>query len=155
MNAISRQALNIPLKSFLHFRPLLISLITLSSRLSPGSLVSIFGLFTLRNEYFPYAMLAMDLIMGGPSAAASALTGIISGYGWWYLVYSPEAGRSGAGYATAPGWLRQLVDGNPTTGARVGGAAARATAGAAAAANRAAARATGHNWGSGQRLGSD
>lgn len=150
INAISILALNMPLKSFLHFRPLLLSLITLSSRLSPNSVVSIFGLFSLSNSYFPFAMLAMDLVMGGPSAAASSVTGIISGYLWWYLVYSDEAGRPGAEFANAPAWLHRLVGGNTPVTQTVSGAAGSA----AGAANRAVNRATGgYSWGSGQRLG--
>lgn len=150
----------------MHFRAMLMTLVTLSAYLNPAALVSIFGLFTMQNQYFPYALLAIDLFVGGPSAALHALTGLIAGYVWWWLVHSPEAhaqarraGRSGSWqrYAEAPGLLRQLVgDGSRTgTGGGAEGAAAVAADRASAAAGRAGAafRDEAHRWGTGHRLG--
>jgi len=141
------------------------TLITLSSYLSPASMVSIFGFFTLQNQYFPYALLAIDFFVGGPSAAIKAITGIITGYTWWWLLYSPEAiaharraGRAGSWkrYAEAPMILENLVGSGATTGNAVESAANQAAARAGQAAGRAGAafRDEGHRWGSGNRLGS-
>lgn len=95
--------------------------------------------------------------MGGPKAAASALTGVISGYAWWYLVHNMDAGRPGAEFAVAPEWLKNLMgDGGervvPGVGRVLNAGGVRA-----AAAGRAAARGAqnGYNWGTGHRLGSD
>ena len=80
--------------------------------------MSLFGLVSFQNQYFPYVLMALDLLMGGPQAAGVSLTGIISGYAWWYLVHNDEAGRPGAEYARAPNWLRKLVEGARETGGR-------------------------------------
>lgn len=90
--------------------------------------------------------------MGGTKAAAMALTGIISGHAWWYLVHNDEGGRPGAVYATAPAWLRRLVGDSTPTGGATGHVVGTAQA-ARNAAGRAAAQARGYNWGRGQRLG--
>ncbi|KLO14032.1 DER1-domain-containing protein [Schizopora paradoxa] len=158
--------LNVPFNTFIHFRALLMTLVTLSSYLNPAALVSIFGLFQLQNQYFPYALLAIDLFVGGLSAALHALTGLIAGYVWWWLLHSPEAhaqarraGRAGSWqrYAEAPALFRQIVgDGSRTgTGGGAEGAAAIAADRASAAAGRAGAafRDEAHRWGTGRRLG--
>lgn len=141
----------------LHFRPLLLSLVTLSAQLTPDALTSIFGLLTLSHRYLPYAFVAMDFVMGGPSAAASALTGVISGYAWWYLIHNQEAGRPGAAYGQAPTWLRDLM--KETGEGVVPGVGRVFNAGGArvAAAGRQARQniVGGYNWGGGQRLGND
>jgi len=156
LNAFGILMLNIPLKSFIHFRPLLLSIITLSSRLTPSAPVSIFGLVTLENQYFPYVMLGMDLLQGGPSAAAKSLTGLISGYAWWYLVHSIESGRPFAPHARAPRWMQALVgEGRGATGVNNTRAASAAAAATRQTAHRAAAtvQEEGHRWGAGHRLG--
>ena len=139
----------------LHFRPLLLSLVTLSAQLTPDALTSFFGLLTISHRYLPYAFVAMDLVMGGPSAAASALTGVISGYAWWYLIHNQEAGRPGSEYGRAPTWLRNLMQ--ETGEGVVPGVGRVFNAGGArvAAAGRQARQniVGGYNWGSGQRLG--
>ena len=138
-----------------HFRALLLSLLTLSARLSPEALTSIFGLLTFKQAYLPYAMVAMDFLMGGTSAAANALTGVITGYAWWYLVHNADAGRPGLEFARAPNWLRSFMG---QTGVRAVPGVGRVLnegRNRAAAAGRAAAETARHNWGSGNRLGSD
>ncbi|EJD05508.1 DER1-domain-containing protein [Fomitiporia mediterranea MF3/22] len=156
INSLSLLALNVPLSSVVHFRPLLLSLITLSSRLSPNAMTSIFGLITLSHQYLPYALVTMDLFMGGPSAAAQSLTGVISGYAWWYLVHNTDAGRPGADFAKAPAWLADYMDQRGEGVVPGVGRVLNADGRRAAAAVRGAARsATGaYNWGSGHRLGS-
>jgi len=166
LNCLFILALNVPLSTPLHFRALLMTLVTLSAYLNPAALVSIFGLFTMQNQYFPYALLAIDLFVGGTSAALHALTGLIAGYVWWWVVHSPQAhahargvGRAGSWqrYAEAPGLFRRVVGDGSRTGAGGGaeGAAAVAADHASAAAGRAGAaiRDEAHRWGTGRRLG--
>lgn len=93
--------------------------------------------------------------MGGTTAAANALTGVISGYAWWYLVHNADAGRPGLEFARAPAWLRSLIG---ETGVRVipgAGHVLNEGRNRAAAAGRVAARTARHNWGSGNRLGQE
>lgn len=104
----------------------------------------------MRNQYFPYALLAIDFLMAGPTEAACSLTGIITGYAWWYLVHNIEAGRPGADFARAPGWVKAIVGEQrevvvPGVG-RVVNPAGRATG--------AARQGGGYKWGTGHRLGS-
>ncbi|KAH8116049.1 DER1-domain-containing protein [Phellopilus nigrolimitatus] len=155
LNAFGLLALNLPLHSWLHFQPFILSLTTLHARLSPNELTSIFGLVTFSHKYLPYALVGLYLVTGGPKAAANALTGVISGYAWWYLVHSDEAGRPGAEFARAPAWLQSLIGGRgervvPGVGQVLNAGGARA-----AAAGRATARTAmgGYNWGTGHRLG--
>ena len=143
------QAMNIPLGSFLHTRALLVCLTYLSSRLAPpGSQTSLWGLLTIPVVYFPYALIAMDFFISGPSAAAISVTGAVVGHLWWWGVHDTRALRS---YASAPTWLSNWIDGpRRPEGARSSGGVhvvpprRREEPGAPA----------GHSWGSGQRLGS-
>ncbi|KAA1478160.1 DER1-domain-containing protein [Dentipellis sp. KUC8613] len=150
-------ALNIPLQSFVHTRALLLCLTYLSSALAPaGSQTSIFGLVTVPVKYFPYVLLGMDLLMGGPKAVAQSITGVVVGHLWWLAVFGPDGrGLPGAReWSRAPGWLKSLVGSGsgPSVGAGTGvhvipprdrreGAGANTV------------RATGYRWGTGHRLG--
>ena len=99
-----------PLRSVFHFRPLLLSLITLSSCLTPNTENPAFDLFIISYPYLPYALVVTDLITGGRSMEVRSLTGAISSYTWWYLVHNEDAGRPGAEFARAPIWLRIMLD---------------------------------------------
>ena len=114
------------------------------------------GLLTIPVKYFPYALLAIDAING---RASECVTGMIVGHLWWWLVWgsgtgagSVEQGRF-ADFVLAPRWLRDWFgeregERRPTDR---GGYQVHAPRRAEQAANT---RATGHSWGSGQRLGS-
>jgi len=147
-------ALNLPLGSFVHSRALTICILYLNSALAPaGTQTSLMGLITLPIQYLPYTMIGMDLIMGGPRAAAVSVTGAIVGHLWWWIIYG-EDGRglpSLRHFGSAPPWVRTLVsDGvGPVVGTGVHVVPSRQQRGAFA-------RATGYNWGGGgNRLGSE
>ncbi|KAI0674563.1 hypothetical protein C8Q78DRAFT_603804 [Trametes maxima] len=149
-------ALNIPLRSYVHFRALLIALTYVSSRLAPpGSQTSFFGLITFPLIYLPYMLVGMDLLMGGPSAAAVSVSGAVVGHLWWWGVFDTGALRA---WGTAPAWLRAWFG---ETGAGAGGAAGAANVGGGVHVvpprrvreEAVAATAGGHSWGSGRRLG--
>lgn len=145
------QALNIPLGSFVHTRPLLLALTYVSSRLAPpGTQTSIFGLVSIPLIYFPYALIALDLIMGGPQAAASSVTGAVVGHLWWWGVWETRALES---IGKAPAFLRSLVGNSngPATGG-VGGPGSGVHV-IPPRQQREETVTTGHRWGSGQRLG--
>ncbi|KDQ60069.1 hypothetical protein JAAARDRAFT_126083 [Jaapia argillacea MUCL 33604] len=149
-------ALNIPLRSYIHTRPLLLCLTYLSSSLAPPSAqTSFFGLLTLPVKYLPYVLVGLDLIMGGPQFAAQSISGCVVGHAWWYLVWR-EARRGPGGWEKAPGWLVNLV-GNGLEGA--GGSASGGVGGSGVHVippRREREQTTGgHRWGSGHRLGSD
>jgi Derlin-2/3 len=95
----------------------------------------------------------MDLIMGGPAAAAVSVTGAVIGHLWWWVVYG-EDGRGLPGlrqFGVAPSWVRTLVSdgaGPGVAGTGVHVVPPRQQRGTPA-------RATGYNWGAaGNRLGS-
>ena len=94
----------------------------------------------------------MDLIMGGPSAAAVSVTGAVAGHLWWWVIYGEDGRglRSLRHFGSAPSWVRTLVsDGvGPVVGTGVHVVPSRQQRGASA-------RTTGYNWGGGgNRLGS-
>jgi Derlin-2/3 len=93
-------------------------------------------------------MVALDLIMGGPPAAAQAITGVIVGWGWYLMGGGqPQGGWRAVG--KAPAWLRGLV---PTGEVRIPGVQHVQPPPVRGA--REAPRVGGHHWGTGNRLGS-
>jgi len=147
--AVSIIMLNLPLGSMVHTRPLLLTLTYVASRLAPaGSQSSLFGLISFPVQYQPYAILGLDLIMGGPAAAAQSLTGIITGHMWWWGVWDNGALR---GLGTAPGWMRRVVGG----GTPPGGAYARSGVNVIPPRHlrEQGRQEGGYRWGAGHRLG--
>ncbi|KAG8900482.1 hypothetical protein FRC00_012708 [Tulasnella sp. 408] len=107
-------ALNIPLETYVHYRALLSCITYLSTRLSPDTPMSIFGLLTIKALYFPFALIALDLIQAGPAAAMVSLTGVVAGHIWYMLEWTPRGpqrpGRgTGAVVGRAPNWLIRLI----------------------------------------------
>ena len=91
----------------MHTRALLIALTYVSSALAPaGSQTSFWGLITLPVKYLPYLFIAMDFLMGGPSAAAVSISGAVVGHLWWWGVHDTGALR---GWGSAPSWVRNLM----------------------------------------------
>ena len=147
-----KQTLCYPLNSFVHTRPLLIALTYVTSKLSPpGTQTSIFGLITIPVAYYPYLMVGMDLLMGGPTAAAIGVTGLIVGHGWWWGIYG-GAGRRGSleEWGRAPAWMNRLVSNG---GGTIGGVHVIPPRTRADGSSSGSATATGYQWGSGRRLG--
>ncbi|KAK7676340.1 hypothetical protein QCA50_020681 [Cerrena zonata] len=145
-------AMNLPLGSFVHTRPLLLALTYVSARLAPpGTQTSIFGLISIPLQYFPYALIALDLIMGGPQAAASSITGAVVGHLWWWGVWETRVLEA---FGKAPTLLRSYItnsDGPATAGVGASGSGVHVVPPRRA---REEAATTGHRWGSGNRLGS-
>jgi len=147
-------AMNIPLNSLVHTRPLLIALVYLTSRLAPpGTLTSFFGFFSFPIVYYPYVLIGLDLLMGGRKAAAMAITGAVVGHMWWWSVWDNRLLRS---VAMAPRWLKALVGNSDGPAAGGGGAVPRPEGVHVIPPRRLReeAHGPGYRWGSGQRLGS-
>lgn len=141
------QALNIPLRSFIHTRALVVAISYVSGQLSPpGTQTSLWGLISFPVRYFAYVLVAIDFVIGGKEAALSALTGIIAGHLWWWGVWESRALRE---LGTAPGWLKALIETSPPPGPAPG------APGGSSRPRRPGAQTTGYDWGSGHRLGSD
>ncbi|KAH8101787.1 DER1-domain-containing protein [Cristinia sonorae] len=172
--ALAIFALNIPLQSHVLSRPLLICLVYLSSRLlPPGTQTSIFGLVTIPITYYPFLLIAFDLIVGGHRYAACSITGAIVGHLWWWGVWDTRAAER---YGAAPRWLKALISHSEASGGTGGSGGSFASgSGVTVVPGRVplarsqiqtpaarpvrpepseAARATAHAWGGGQRLGS-
>lgn len=153
--------MNIPLQTLLHSRPLLICLVYLSSRLAPPlTQTSIFGLVTIPITWYPFILIAFDLVSFGHRAAASSVTGAVVGHLWWWGIWDL---RNIERYGAAPSWLKGLVSHSEASG-RTGGAGVGVPGGSGIqvveprrrVGEGAPAQApTGHIWGSGQRLGTD
>jgi Derlin-2/3 len=100
----------------MHTRAMILAITCLSSSLSPpGSQTSLYGLISIPSVYFPYALVAMDVIMGGSAAVAQSVSGAIVGHLWWWIVFKS---RTRADAAKAPRFVRALVsDGVAAPGA--------------------------------------
>lgn len=141
--------LNLPLRTFIHTRALLIALTYVSSMLAPaGSQTSFWGLITFPVKYLPYAFIAMDFLMGGPQAAAVSVSGAVVGHLWWWTVWETGLLR---GWASAPRFLRSLMgeDGGDGRPQNLGGGVY-----AVPPRREEPARPARGNWGPGRRLGS-
>jgi len=170
---------NIPFSAYFHHRQLLICLTYLTCAIEPEAVVSLFGLISMKQKYFPYALVAMPLLEGaGLMAAAQAFTGIFVGHIWFALEHAPErrqgrrAGRGTGGLigtlyniwdriSTAPGWFKLYIVGtgevteHPPEGDRRAFGNAQAPRGRTLGDQgpRPTANASGYNWGQGSRLG--
>ncbi|KAE9391216.1 hypothetical protein BT96DRAFT_832335 [Gymnopus androsaceus JB14] len=105
-------AVNILVKGMLFFHPFLCCIIYLSSKLTPPGAqtlrTSLYGLGFIPVKYFPFALLAIDLLNGGPYGAVLSVLGMIISHLWWVGIWGSElGGRSGplAAYGRAPRWL--------------------------------------------------
>lgn len=104
----------------------------------------------------------MDLLNGGPRAAALALPGAVIGHLWWWGIFGSGAGGRGgplAEYGRAPRWLARWFGESGGSGANA--ESIRATGSGVhvvpprARAEENAQTTHGYRWGSGQRLGRD
>jgi len=94
--------LNIPFRSFFHFRQLLICLVYLTSALDPEAITSIWGIVSFKQKYFPWVLTAFDVLSGGGlMSIARNLTGIVVGHAWFTFEHAP--GRRAARFAAASG----------------------------------------------------
>ena len=153
-----------PLKCHLFTRPFLICMVYLNSILAPpGAMTSVMGLITVPVQYFPYILIALDFLIGGPKAAAESVAGAAVGHLWWWSVWGGRLGSQGiwGAYSSAPQWLRNLMgernsDRPPVAGGTAAGLARggiHVTAPRRPATSGGSATTTGYAWGSGQRLG--
>jgi len=159
ISAVSIIALNLPLRSVVHFRPLFVAITTIASAFNPDQLTSLWGLVTFPQKYFPLVLVGLDLIIVGPAEAVASVTGIITGYALWMLEWKETRGSrppgSGRVFGQAPGWLKAIVgDGViiPPEGASRPGYTVQPPRDAPAPAE---ATTTGYNWGTGRRLGNN
>lgn len=149
------QGLSRPLHTVVHTRPLLIALTYVSSLLAPpGAQSSIFGLVTLPVRYYPYLMVAMDLLMAGPAVAASGVVGLVVGHGWWWGVFGGPGGRGVLErWSKAPAWVKSIVNDRPPGAAAPSGGVHATAPRARAGPEPRSGSTTGYQWGSGRRLG--
>lgn len=171
---------NMPFGAHFHHRQLLICLTYLICAIEPEAVVSLFGLISMKQQYFPYALVAMPLLEGaGLNAATQAFTGILVGHMWFALEHAPErraqrhAGRGPAGFmgilysiwdriSQPPGFFKLYIVGSGDNTERPDQGERRAFRNAQAPRGRTlgdagappAANTSGHNWGQGSRLGS-
>ena len=120
------------------------------------------GLLTFPVSYLPYVMIGLDLLMGGPSAAAQSVAGAVVGHFWWWGIWGGAIGARGGvlqSLGRAPAWMRNLVgEGHvPPPPPPAAGAGFGMGGGVEVIAPRQVVerntRLTGHNWGTGRTLG--
>ncbi|KAK4703146.1 hypothetical protein P7C70_g3072, partial [Phenoliferia sp. Uapishka_3] len=147
--------MNTPLQTPILFHPFLMALTHIWAQTNPTSQfvlhlyvlfniiqsffvfcrVSLFGLINMPAPYFPFALLGIDLVKGGPSYALQAFTGLASAHAWYFLstIYPAQNGGRGFGFMTPPQWLANLLVSPPSapnaSGAQGNGSTYRAGGG--------------------------
>lgn len=129
-------------------------------------MTSILGLITVPVKVYPYIIIGLETISGGPYAGALAIAGCAVGHLWWWSVWGGELAGQGrlSQYSLAPTWVSEWYG----EGSRPGGRDAPDAGGQAAGLAQAgihvtrprvplgaggAPQTTQHAWGTGQRLG--
>lgn len=158
-----------PINSYTFLHPLLACLSYVGAKLAPaGAQTSLMGIVSVPIAYWPYVMVGMDLLTGGPRAAAESVAGLIVGHCWWWgMMGGGELGNPGrlSTYGQAPSWLVSWFGERRRRGSDAG---IRAASGGEAdtlrasgievvppRAMREAASSGGHSWGQGRKLGSN
>lgn len=97
-----------------HFHAFILSLVTVSAKIEPKAYVSFLGLFTLRNQNFPYLLLLIEHFINGSYYTATTGTGFVIGWLWWLFVHNETEKRRGTNFGVAPKWFRRLLGGGKT-----------------------------------------
>ncbi len=127
-------------------------------------MANIFGLVQTSIIYLPYAVAAMELLMGGPYAGAIAVSGLIVSQAFYMLEWDSNGGTPTPkrnGWLAAPTWFKNLFgraiarpDAVATERKVYGGATAPAGRGFGDGGHGAnTATTSGYQWGKGNRLG--
>ncbi|PWO01331.1 DER1-domain-containing protein [Tilletiopsis washingtonensis] len=105
-------AANYPLRSSVLHSPLNHALTYLWARANPHGSTSLFGFVTIPAKFLPYAMLALDLLQGGPDALILGATGLVGAHAYFLLHDIMPASNGGRGprYLPAtPAFLKRLL----------------------------------------------
>ncbi|BGP55890.1 hypothetical protein JCM8202_002679 [Rhodotorula sphaerocarpa] len=96
--------LNTPLETPFLFAPFMLAITHLWARANSTRQVNLYGLITVPALYFPFFMLGMDLLNGGPQAVLVSFTGMVAAHAYYYLsVIWPNSG------SPPPASLRSLL----------------------------------------------
>eukprot|EP00182_Erythrolobus_australicus_P003664 CAMPEP_0185829736 /NCGR_PEP_ID=MMETSP1353-20130828/421_1 /TAXON_ID=1077150 /ORGANISM="Erythrolobus australicus, Strain CCMP3124" /LENGTH=273 /DNA_ID=CAMNT_0028527557 /DNA_START=161 /DNA_END=982 /DNA_ORIENTATION=- len=144
---------------------LVFAMLQLWSRRNANQMVSIYGLITFPALYYPYALLAVNMVLTGGAIDWIGLSGIVAGHVYYFLdtVYPAMPGKRRV-ISTPLALTNMFRPASPPSEAarRVGPGGAVSAGGASAPApgfglnlgSNIRQRVTGgHSWGSGQRLG--
>ncbi|KAG8712058.1 hypothetical protein FRC09_020272 [Ceratobasidium sp. 395] len=94
VSGVAIMLLNVPLQTLVFWRPLIMFVVYRAAKANPNGQVSLFGLVTIKNIYFPFVLLIFDLISGGPPALVQSLTGVLVSHAWFLLLPEPGLLRS-------------------------------------------------------------
>lgn len=139
--------LNYPINAFSLFRSFFLSVIYTQSILSPNSHVNLFGLVSIPNYAYPYVILAIDLLIGGPVIVIFGLMGIIAAHFRHTLSISPSPVPAFIRntLSTPPQWFEKWWTSTESRERHTGyGTAINPT--------QPRTQTQTHNWGSGRRL---
>lgn len=137
--------LNYPINAFSLFRSFFLSVVYTQSILSPNSHVSLFGLVSIPNYAYPYVILAIDLLIGGPVIVLFGLMGIIAAHFRHTLSIfpSPVPALIRNTLTTPPQWFEKWW---------ISSESRERHTGFGTAINPTQSRSQPHNWGGGRRL---
>lgn len=135
-----------------------ICFIYISCWLTSAPTVSLYGIISVPTRWFPYMLIVLDVLDGGPPAALHGLTGCIVGHAW-YLLEWKDGRRQDTPYGRAPAWLKAWIaegpaEDHPRPAARAyGGAQEPQNRGFGDGGRGTGPQVQGYNWGQGNRLG--
>ncbi|TIA91092.1 hypothetical protein E3P99_01240 [Wallemia hederae] len=139
--------LNYPINAYSLFRPFFLSLVYTQSLSSPHSHVNLFGLASIPNNIYPYVILAIDMLLGGPVMVIVGLTGIIAAHFRHLMSISPSPVPAPLRsiISTPPSWFERWWIATDAKERRTGyGTAYNPT--------QQRTQAQAHSWGTGRRL---
>ncbi|GAA6005995.1 Dfm1p [Rhodotorula paludigena] len=112
--------MNTPLETPFLFAPFMLAVVHLWAQANATNQVNLYGILTLPAPYFPFAMLGMDLLNGGPGAVLCSFTGMVAAHAYYFLaVIYPRQNNNTLppllrSFLTPPQFLTNLVGNGPT-----------------------------------------
>jgi Derlin-2/3 len=114
-NQFYEQVLCYPLHFPFFWTPLLGFIVYLSSRLSPNESISLYGLITLNVKWFPYVLVAFDMVTS-PMIGSGTIAGLLVAQVLFMLEFETPEGNALAeptlkpqSKLRAPDWLSRLL----------------------------------------------
>ncbi|KPV75039.1 uncharacterized protein RHOBADRAFT_6599, partial [Rhodotorula graminis WP1] len=77
--------LNTPLENPWLYSAFQLAVVHLWAQVNSMNQVNLYGILTLPAPYFPFAMLGMDLLQGGPGAVLRSFTGMVAAHAYYFI----------------------------------------------------------------------
>ncbi|GAA5843630.1 hypothetical protein JCM9279_000813 [Rhodotorula babjevae] len=130
--------LNTPLQNPWLYSAFQLAVVHLWAQVNSTNQVNLYGILTLPAPYFPFAMLGMDLLNGGPSVVLRSFTGMVAAHAYYFIaVIYPRQNNNQlpallSSLLTPPQFLINTLGNGPAVPSSFSGAAGAAAGGGAA-----------------------